>query len=214
MSSVSSNRILSIYKSRKTILELLEKQGYNISDYKGFNINEVDAMFVNSQLDMLIPNNQTGQKIYIKYYFSAKLTTRQIRPQNLNDIIEDLYEIDCVLEKKDTLCIIIDDEPNDTILAKLRYLFNHDGIFVLIHNIKRLQFNILEHKLIPKVEILKQSEVEILQKDFNIKDVALLPEISRFDPLALAICMRPGQVCKIIRNSATALNTNFYRICI
>ena len=214
MSSVSSNRILSIYKSRNTMIQLLESQNYDVSDYNGFNINEVDAMFVNSQLDMLLTNKTSGQKIYVKYYFSAKLTTRQIRPQNLNDIIEDLYEIDCVLEKKDTLCIIIDDEPNETILAKLRYLFNHDGIFVIIHNIKRLQFNILEHKLVPSVKILNPDEVVKIKEDFNIKCVELLPEISRFDPLALAICMRPGQVCKIIRNSATALNTNFYRICI
>lgn len=214
MSSVSSNRILSIYKSRNTMLQLLESQDYDISDYNGFNINEVDAMFVNSQLDMLLTKKTNGQKIYVKYYFSAKLSTRQIRPQNLNDIIEDLYEIDCVLEKKDTLCIIIDDEPNETILAKLRYLFNHDGIFVIIHNIKRLQFNILEHKLVPSVKILNPDEVVKIKDDFNIKNIELLPEISRFDPLALAICMRPGQVCHIIRNSATALNANFYRICI
>jgi DNA-directed RNA polymerase subunit H (RpoH/RPB5) len=41
-----------------------------------------------------------------------------------------------------------------------------------------------------------------------------LPEISRFDPQALVVGLRPGDICKIDRSSVTALNTNYYRICI
>jgi len=44
MSSTSSNRVLSIYKSRKTILDLLDYQDYLVEDYTGFSINEIDAM--------------------------------------------------------------------------------------------------------------------------------------------------------------------------
>lgn len=61
MSANSSNRILSIYKSRKTILELLDDEEYDVAEYNGFSINEVDAMFVNSQLDILI-NHKTNEK--------------------------------------------------------------------------------------------------------------------------------------------------------
>jgi len=214
MTSTSSNRIISIYKSRKTILELLDKQSYNVSEYNGFNINEIDAMFVNSQLDMLINHQTNSKKVYIKYYLSVNSTNKQIRPQQLKDIIEDLYELESILTKNDTLIIIINDEPNDTIIAKLKYLYDHDGIFVVIHNVKRLQFNILQHKLIPDVSILTEPEVTNLKEKYNIKNVLQLPEISRFDPLALAICMRPNEVCKITRKSATALHSDFYRVCI
>ena len=137
----SNNRILSIYKSRKTIIDLMDYQDYDVSEYSNFSINEIDAMFSNSQLDMLLSNPKTNQKTYIKYY----LTSKQIRPTNLDDIIEDLYSIDNILTKKDTLIIIIEDEPNDTIITKLNYLYQHDGIFVVIHNINRLQYNILNH---------------------------------------------------------------------
>ena len=54
----SNNRILSIFKSRNTILELLEDQSYNINEYEGFSINEIDAMVSNNQLDMLITNDK------------------------------------------------------------------------------------------------------------------------------------------------------------
>jgi hypothetical protein len=214
MSSISSNRILKIYNSRNTILELLESQEFDVSGYSGFSINEIDAMFVNSQLDMLVSNPKNEKKAYIKYYISPKQTAKQIKSQNLDEIIEDLFIIDNVLTKKDTLVIIIDDEPNDTIITRMKYLFDNDGIFVVIHNIKRLQFNILNHTLIPQISILEELEVENLKKKYSLKNLSQLPEISRFDPLALAIMMRPNDVAMIIRDSVTALNNAYYRVCV
>ena len=214
MSGTLSNRILSIYKSRTIILDYMGRLNYSTSDYYTFSINEIDAMYVNSQLDMLLTHSSEDKKVYIKYYLSSKITSKQIRPQTLDTIIEDLYDIENVLTKKDTLIIIIDEEPNETIINKVKYLYEHSGIFVVIHNIKRLQFNILEHVLNPSVQILTQKEVDELKIKLNLKDIKLLPEISRFDPLALAINMRPGEVAKFIRNSVTALNAPYYRICV
>jgi DNA-directed RNA polymerase subunit H (RpoH/RPB5) len=119
-----------------------------------------------------------------------------------------------VLTNADTLIIITEDEPNDTIVNRLKYLYDHDGKFVVIHSIKRLQFNILNHKLVPPTEIIDAKEIDAMKTKYNIKNVQQLPEISRFDPLALAMCMRPGEICKIHRNSATALSYDYYRICI
>jgi len=210
----TSARIISINKSRNTILELLEEQDYNVDDYLGFSINEVDAMLANSQLDMLITHKENGKKVYVKYYFTTKQTTRQIKPQTLDDIIEDLYTIEEILTKNDTLIIIIDDEPNDTILNKMRYLYDHDGIYVVLHNIKRLQFNILNHALVPTMTILGETETAEMMKKYNLKDKTQIPEISRFDPQALAICLRPGQICGIERESVTALTYKYYRVCV
>ena len=210
MSSSKSNRILSIYKSRKNILDILFENNYNVSEYEGFSINEIDAMYTNSQLDMLITNDTTKHKIYIKYYLTAK----QIRPQNLDDIIEDLFVIESMLTKDDTLIIITEDEPNDTIITKMKYLYDHDGIFVVIHNIQRLQYNILKHRLVPNCYLLDKNEIDELKKKYNIKNLMQLPEISRFDPQALAMCLRPGDVCKFVRNSATAMKYDYYRICV
>jgi hypothetical protein len=206
----NSNRILSLYKSRKTILEHLDNLDYETKEYVGFSINEIDAMYVNKQLDLLITHKSNDKKVYVKYYLDAK----QIRPANLDNIIEDLFVIDNVLTKNDTLIIITEDEPNDTIINKMKYLFDSEGVFVVLHNIRRLQFNILQHALVPTAVILNDTEIEDMKRKYNIKSLQQLPEISRFDPQALAICMRPGQVCMIFRKSATALSYNYYRICI
>tara|TARA_Y100000591_G_C21695326_1_gene625350 strand:+ start:242 stop:868 length:627 start_codon:yes stop_codon:yes gene_type:complete len=206
----NNNQILNIYKSRKNILEIVKSLGYDVEDYEGFNINEIDAMVSNEQLDMLIENPNEKRKIYIKYHLSSK----QIRQGMLDDLIEELYNIENVLEKKDTLIIITEDEPNDSIVSKLKYVYDHDDIFVVIHNIHRLQFNILQHNLVPKCNILSEEDENNLMVELKIKTKKQLPEISRFDPQALALCLRPGNIAKFTRKSITALETLYYRVCV
>ena len=208
--SSSNNRILKLYKSRKTILELLHAQNFDVSEYQDFNIAEIDAMYQKKQLDLQFNHKENNTNVYVKYYLDSK----QIKPNTLDQIIEDLYDIENILTKNDTLVIITDEEPNDTIINKIKYLFDKDGIFVVIHNIKRLQFNILKHDLVPECKVLSSQELDSLKDKYNIKDLSQLPEISRFDPQSLAMCIRPGQVCHLLRNSVTSVEANYYRVCV
>jgi len=205
-----SNRILSIYTSRNTILSFVKELGYDIKNYEEFSINEIDTMNQNEQLDMLLTRESDGRKIYIKYLIHVK----QVRKENLDQLIEDLYDIEMMLTKNDTLVIITNDEPNDTIQQKITYLYDHSNIFVVMHHIKRLQYNILEHALVPKAHILEEKEVEDLKTKYHLKSSAQLPEISRFDPQALALCLRPGQIIKLDRKSDTAMTYPYYRVCV
>lgn len=227
MSSIgsSTNTILKIYKSRLNILNHMLRFNYNVDEYTGFSINEIDAMYFNTQLDMMITHNTEEKKVYIKYYLTpssdikktpqtAVKNSRQISKSNLTTIIEDLYEIDNILTKNDTLVIIIDEEPNDTILNMISYLYEKDGIFIVIHNIKRLQYDILSHDLVPLVRILTEPEKIELMKQMNLNKLDQFPEISRFDPVSLAIMLRPRQVVEFKRYSPTALYSYYYRVCI
>ena len=204
-----SNRILSIYNSRNTILSFMKELGYDISNYEEFSINEIDAMNKNEQLDMLLTRESDGKKAYIKYLIHVK----QVRKENIDQLIEDLYDIESVLVKSDTLIVITNDEPNDTIHQKISYVFDSAEIFIVMHNIKRLQYNILQHVLVPKATILAEKDMENLKAKYNLKSLAQLPEISRFDPQALALCLRPGQVLEIQRKSDTAMTYPYYRVC-
>jgi len=218
-----------IYKSRLTLLELMNKQNYNTYTYEGFSINEVNTMKTNNQLDMLLEkktiqentiqtNNNTiiqveqkdePKKIYIKYYLNKSL-----RPNNLQDIIDDLFNIEQILNKKDTLLIVVKDEVNDTMQNTIKHIWEKDRIFVIIISLKRLQFNILNHILVPSHRVLGQDELIQVKKRYNIINDKQFPEISRFDPVAQVIGIRPGEVCEIIRPSKIALTEPYYRICI
>ena len=213
--SQSSGTITSVFKSRQNLLKLLTTQGYDVGDYEEFSVNEVHVMYNNSQLDMLMSteseegeNSENSKKVYVKYHLAKTL-----RRENINDYIDDLYNLEQVLSKNDTLIIVIKQEPHEPLLNILKHIWEQEGIFIMIYNLERLQFNILEHAYVPKHVILTQEEADNMKKRYNIINDAELPEISRFDPVAQASGMRPGQLCKIIRPSKTAITADYYRIC-
>ena len=74
-------------------------------------------------------------------------------------------------------------------------------------------YNILENDLVPPHRVLTTGEKKELAKEYNIVIDSQWPEISRFDPVAMAIGLRPGQLTEITRNSPTALETKYYRVC-
>ena len=76
-----------------------------------------------------------------------------------------------------------------------------------------MQFNILDHELVPQHRVLTEREAEDIKKKYNIQDDSQIPDISRFSPVSLAIGIRPGNLCEIMRPSKTAIMAPFYRIC-
>ena len=217
MASQNSSILISnIYNSRKVILELMKQQGYNVNDYSNFSINEVNSMKLNNQLDMLLETNDDNvtdetpkKKIYIRFYLASRPA-----PKNIQEMIDDLFILTETLKKTDTLFIIIKDDPNETLVNELKHIWESEGIFIVIESIKRLQFNILEHGLVPPHRVMTESEVKQVMTKYNITDKVQFPDISRFDPVARVIGLRPGQVCNITRASKTAIETNYYRVCV
>ena len=217
MASQNSSILIShIYNSRKVVLELMKTQGYNVNDYANFSINEVNSMKLNNQLDMLletrddkISDETPKKKIYIRYYLASRPA-----PKNIQEMIDDLFVLTETLKKTDTLFIIIKDDPNETLINELKHIWESEGIFIVIESIKRLQFNILEHVLVPPHRVMVESEVKKIMTKYNINDKTQFPDISRFDPVARVIGLRPGQVCNITRASKTAIETNYYRVCV
>ena len=203
-----SYSINNIAKSRKHILSLLDMRGFDISEYNNLSLSVVNDMYQANQLDMLVTNPKTQQKAYIKYHINKTL-----RYSNITEYIDDLFEYDAVLKKTDDLIIITKDKINQSLEKNLKQLWGQDKILITVINIKALQFNIMEHDLIPHHKVLCLDEAEQLKKKYNIKQDSQLPNISRFDPVALALSLRPGQICEITRKSKTAINVPFYRIC-
>jgi DNA-directed RNA polymerase subunit H (RpoH/RPB5) len=203
-----SGNIISIFKSRENLLAILETQGYNVEDHKEFSISEIHIMFKNNQLDMLLTKKDSSKKVYVKYNLGKPL-----RSNNIYEYIEDLFEIEKALSKNDDLIIIIKDEPNEPLNKLLKNIWEREQFFLIVFNIQRLQFNILKHDYVPEHIILEDDKVQEVEKAYNIKSKSQFPEISRFDPMAQAIGIRPGQICQINRPSKTAIISSFYRFC-
>jgi DNA-directed RNA polymerase subunit H len=217
-----------IYKSRIVLLELLKTQGYTTTDYEGFSINEVNTMKTNNQLDMILEKktndvkgqteekgeevspSKSVQKVYVKYYLAKSL-----RPSNLQEMIDDLFMVEEVLTKRDTLIVVVKDEVNETMISTVKHIWETEKVFIILYPLKRLLFNILNHVSVPPHRVLSEAEKIHIKTKYNIIDDNQFPEINRFaDPVALAIGIRPGEVCEINRPSKTAVVAPYYRICV
>jgi DNA-directed RNA polymerase subunit H (RpoH/RPB5) len=211
MANISSGTVSALFKSRNNILQLLSRQGMDVSNYTDYGVAEVQTMYANNQLDMLLTTEKDihpARKVYVKYYLAKTL-----RRENINNMIDDLFYIEQVLMPTDTLIIVMKQEVNDTVIGILNEIWEKDRIFIVVHSLDRLQFNILEHQYVPEHVVLTEAEQEEVLKKYNITDTKQMPSISRYDPVALAIGLRPGQICRITRSSKTSVTTYFYRYC-
>ena len=71
-------------------------------------------------------------------------------------------------------------------------------------------FEIFDHKLVPKHEILDEKEKKEILAQYKIQPYQM-PQIKSTDPAVKAIGARPGDMLKIIRKSATAGEHIAYR---
>lgn len=207
--ATNSETIANIFNSRKIILELARRRGFNTENYEHFSIHEIGLLYTNKQLDMFLKNEETGNKIYYKYHLQTK-----IRPANVLDYVEDLFNIEEILEPDDELIIITKDKPNDSLLNILDKTYKKQNLYINIYNLHSYLYNILDNVLVPPHRVISEEEKKEIMKKYNVTEEKLLPEIGRFDPVAIAIGLRPSQVTEIIRSSQTSLTAKYYRLCI
>jgi DNA-directed RNA polymerase subunit H (RpoH/RPB5) len=142
--------------------------------------------------------------VYLIYCYSSS----NFNKTNLEKEISNVKE----LRKQDTLLIVTKDYSTSTIHDLLRSKYY--DYYINIYKIQQLQYNILEHSFVPKHIKLNATEKIELYKTFHVNDDSQMPQISRFDPVACAIFLRPGEVCKIIRYDKISFENEFYRVCI
>jgi DNA-directed RNA polymerase subunit H (RpoH/RPB5) len=192
------------------LIELLENQRYQCEDVKGFSIQDIEVKYENSQLDMLVSKEDSSSKIYVKYFLNKTSTLKN----NLDEIIDDIFD-NHLQRQTDSLVVILEEEPNDTIRDKVKYLFDKLNTHVILFNIKRLQFNVLKHEKNPsQLKILTGEEKKDFMELYNIDEESQIPVVDRFNILAMCIFIRPHEVCEIVRKNPVSVRSIMYRVCV
>ena len=212
--SVSSSFFSALYKCRQNILNILSKCNYDVSEYINFRAHELHAMMKNDEMDMLVTKENGTKKTYVKFFELTGKQSKLLRQPIIEEMIEDLYDIENILTDDDDLLIICENPPSDPLNTYLKHIWEQENKFINIISFKHLQYNILEHKLVPPHKILTNEEAIEFKKNYNVNDNSEIPEISRFDPVSKLIGLRPDQICEIERNSRTSIKSKYYRCCI
>ena len=164
---VSHSDFSKIFKSRETLVEILYSQGYDVNDYSAVSEKHLHSMINNKQLDMLFEKKNSDSKIYIKSYF---ILGKSIKKDIIPTMIDDLYYIEKILNKNDTLMILVNEEPNSTILSHLKHIWSKEGIYIVVIPLQRLQFNVLKHTLVPDHRVLNDDEKKSIFTKYNAKN--------------------------------------------
>jgi DNA-directed RNA polymerase subunit H (RpoH/RPB5) len=115
------------------------------------------------------------------------------------------------IEDNDKIIIIFKEKINNLNIKNLKEL-NVVGLETF--TIKELLFNISRHDLVPKHEIITDSEVKEMMDMYQIKQKSQLPIILRTDPMAKYLDVKSGDVVKVTRISPSAGETIVYRYCV
>jgi DNA-directed RNA polymerase subunit H len=155
-----------------------------------------------------------------------------IKREKYEDVVGFLVEIPKEKEKAIIWCIPEDSAVGITAINRMQKVMKEEGIergIVITggrytHAVKQgakkkkiellpktfPAFDIFEHKLVPKHEILTEEEKEQLLAQYKVKPYQL-PQIKASDPAVKAIGAKPGDILRIIRKSPTAGEHIAYR---
>ena len=209
------NIINKIYRTKNTLLEMLDLRGFETEKYKNFTVNEIDIMYKSmdkkittesSPLDFECVKGESN--CYIKFILFTK-----IRVANAKTLVENM--IDEYVKSGDTIIFVVKDKINniDSYENMLATYLEEHNIMVQIFWIDTLLTNITKHVLVPSMRILNEEEKTVIFNKANISTYTQLPLILKTDPVAKFYGLIRGDLVEIIRPSPTGGVYKNYRYC-
>lgn len=215
--SSSNDDIQEIFKGRTILLNIYEKYGYDVSIYKDFTQEQIYQMKQHSQLDMVLTNHTTGMNIHVKHYLDKQVKKADLAGTGgLIEILKNSTTNFDEFVKYNRICIITVSEPNPTLCKDLCAIWENRysaGLLISVIGIKKIQYNITEHILVPKYRIMTESEIDTLSSKLNLTR-SQFKTISRFDPPVALICLAPDEIVDGKYTSQTAGVEENYRRCV
>ena len=209
-----------LVKTRMNLLKMLKTRKMDVSAYENFNQEElkkmlhqslIDKSFINPEvgpLDMILKNRH-NTTTYVKYRLDKIKTARAIE-----SFIEQIYKTQ--LKPEDNLILIAHEKiniPGSSFETMLNNFYNQKGYFVQIISLTQLLINIVDHRDVPKHEVITSEEKKEILEKYHIKEINL-PNILRDDAMAIYLGLTPGEVVRILRPSPTSGTYVSYRICV
>lgn len=197
-----------VSKGRRHLLSMFGALGFDVSSYVDASPAEIAAMIATKQLDMdLVPSDPSKRAVYVHFHHG-----KGPRSTLIYEILEDQYLSGKRPKTADTL-IISQDPANDTLQRTLHSVWAQHGVLINVVGLSSIQFNIMQHTLVPPHRRLTEEEAQSVREEYGISNSLQLPTISRFGTVPVIIGLRPGEICEITRSSPTSLKSMFYRIC-
>ena len=203
-----------VYRSRMTLLDILEDRNYNVEKYRKFSPAEATvAATAFPSLSFKISKKDDETKVCDVRYANI---SRQKLDTFFDDIDDDNTE--------NTEVIVMMEGPiadaHHVIALKQYMKLKESGekerrkLRVSFFSIQMLVVNPIRHVLVPKHQIVQQEYHKELMESLYVTAKSKFPEIKfHIDPIARCIGAVPGDIIKITRPSAASGEAIIYRVC-
>jgi DNA-directed RNA polymerase subunit H len=191
-----------IYRSRVTILDLLENRGYDVTPYRKFSPVEINLALNGglSALNLVIKKKDDPSHTCLLLYHA---TSASSFAQLLDKKIADGHKEIVYMTTTDNL------EKYHLIAARY-YLTNNIPVFCF--NIPKIVNNPMNHVMVPKHEIVPKEKHAELLESLYMTNKKMLPYITNADPIIRCIGGLPGDIIRIERPSPSAGVYTVYRL--
>jgi DNA-directed RNA polymerase subunit H len=205
---MNASDIEDIYRSRKTLLDILELRGYDTNPFRNFSPEEIAAALPGPEnlpaLSFNLKKKDTADKrvCYVRYgKFSRQKLVNTFESAPNSTVGETIVlTMDPVLDVHHQLALKL-------------YFTKPEPILVSFFWISHIVNNPLNHILVQKHEIVPNDDVQGIMDRFNMIAKSKFPLI-RFhvDPIIRLLGGVPGDLVKITRPSPSAGIYEFYRL--
>lgn len=209
-----------LFRSRKTLLSILESKGYNIEPYEKFGPDEISAMIISEKknalrMDLTRTKDDPIKQCVVLYRLNRLKQSIAKFMTGLSDPEDENY----IKEPSSTEVYVILLEPVNTNNmdvfhnAALNALSNQ--IHIAFFQAQSLVNDPRKHVLVPPHSIVPKEDIPALKKKYNLQTVANLPLIRFHQDIQVRLLGAvPGNVIKIDRPSPSAGIETVYKYCV
>jgi DNA-directed RNA polymerase I, II, and III subunit RPABC1 len=200
-----------IFKARKTMVEMLIDRGVLPADDPNIQLSMDEFVFMfnsGSPIDIVYKHQTTNVLYYVLFLTENKVMTKKDFLNNI-DRVRSENEENVGSEGMNLIIIYDHNYINSTMRKELASGEQFSGIEFFVY--REIQFNITKNKLVPQHIPITREESQTIIQEYNCTK-AMLPRILVTDPVARYFGMKPGTVCRIVRNSKSIGEYATYRI--
>mgnify|MGYP001296692673 CR=1 FL=1 len=156
-----------IFKGRENLVSQLKTAGYKTTSVENITADELHYMHMHNDLDFKVEGGD--KKAIVKYFLN-----KPIKAKAIQEMTSELFDPENMfLPEKSVIILVVDSEPNTTLQDVVKQIFAEEKIHIIIYYLKRLQFNVLDHVMVPKHTILSEVDRASFIEKFNISEVSL-----------------------------------------
>jgi DNA-directed RNA polymerase subunit H (RpoH/RPB5) len=217
----SSDIVLRLLRSRKTILEILSKRAYNTKPFENFGPDEITQMLSVGndgafRMDLERPSESTDtgiSKCRVLYSIHTKLKPRL--PYFLQMIQSKEDTADPVDPKTTEVIVLVNESVAEIFHSAAYEQYQKHKLRIFFFPVTNLVVNPSEHILVPKHERVPLAEHSALLKQYNLEKKSQFMWI-RFheDMQARILGLVPLDIVKITRPSPSSGEYILYRVCL